>query len=127
MDFDLNESIKNMLAESDAAKFLDDGEDNGDGEIPDSYRNIMRIMLKQFGPSMVVHQYMAVRFQDGVFAMSYDEAQRMANAFMMGLQMSARQPDWARVIVADLDNIEPEDRDIAHAGQDALARLIPLE
>ncbi len=123
-EFDLSETIKNMLAESEAAEFLD--EDNEEEGLPEGYTNIMRIMVQQFGPSAVVHQYMAVRFQDGTDA-TRDVSLRMANAFMMGLQMGARHPNWTAIVVADLDDIEDSARDDAHRGQDALVELLPLE
>lgn len=125
-EFDLNEIIRNLLDESEAAEFLDgDGEDND--VLHEEYRNIMQIMFRQFGADMVVHQYMAVRFEDGGQARTREEALRMANAFMMGLQMGVRRPDWSAIVVADLDDIEESDRDAAHRGQDALANLLPLE
>lgn len=125
-EFDLNEIIRNLLDESEAAEFLDgDGEDND--VLHEEYRNIMQIMFRQFGAGMVVHQYMAVRFEDGGQARTREEALRMANAFMMGLQMGVRRPDWSAIVVADLDDIEESDRDAAHRGQDALANLLPLE
>lgn len=126
-EFDLNETIKNLLAESEAAEFLDDEDDNDDGDVPEAYRNIMKMIVRQFGASMVVHQYMAVRFEDGGQARTREEALRMANAFMMGLQMGARRPEWTAIVVADLDDIEESDRDAAHRGQDSLADLLPLE
>jgi hypothetical protein len=125
-EFDLSETIKNLLAESEAAEFLD-GEGEDDDALPEEYRNIMQIMFRQFGAGMVVHQYMAIRFEDGGQARTREEALRMANAFMMGLQMGVRRPDWAAIVVADLDDIEESDRDAAHRGQDALANLLPLE
>lgn len=123
-EFDLNETIKNLLASSEAAKFLDDDDDSG---VPEAYREIMQIMFRQFGVGAVVHQYMAIRFEDCGHAHTRDEALRMAVAFMMGLQMGVRHPEWTAIVVADLDDIEGSDRDAAHRGQDALADLLPLE
>lgn len=125
-EFDLSETIKNMLAESEAAEFLD-GEGEDDDILPEEYRNIMQIMLRQFGAGTVVHQYMAIRFEESGQAHTRGEALRMANAFMMGLQMGVRRPEWTAIVVADLDDIEESDRDAAHRGQDALANLLPLE
>lgn len=125
-EFDLNDTIKNLLAESEAADFLD-GENEDDDGLPEEYRNNIKIMLRQFGAGMVVHQYMAIRFEDGGQARTREEALRMASAFMMGLQMGVRHPNWTAIIVADLDDTEESDRDAAHRGQDTLADLLPLE
>lgn len=117
-DYNIENDITSLLASLTDADHLDDG------ALPETYTQIMRLMMNQFGASAVVHQFMQIRFTSG--GMEGDEANSAANGFMMGLQMAVRHSEWARTIVNDMD----EDTDIssiAHRGQDALARMLPME
>jgi hypothetical protein len=117
-DYNIENDITSLLASLTDADHLDGG------VLPEAYTQIMRLMMKQFGVSDVVHVFMQIRFSS--LGMEEGEANSAAKGFMMGLQMAVRHSEWARTIVNDMD----EDTDlssIAHKGQDSLARLLPME
>lgn len=118
-DYNIENDITSLLSSLTDADHLDD-----DGALPEAYTQIMRLMMKQFGVSAVVHQFMQIRFT--AHGMEGGEANSAANGFLMGLQMAVRHGDWARTIVNDLDE-DPDTSSMAHRGQDSLARFLPLE
>jgi hypothetical protein len=117
-DYNIENDITSLLASLTDADHLDDE------VLPETYTQIMRLMMKQFGVSAVVHQFMQIRFSS--HGMEEDEAHSAANGFLMGLQMAVRHSEWARAIVNDMDE-DPDLSSIAHNGQDSLARMLPME
>jgi len=117
-DYNIENDITSLLASLTDADHLDDG------ALPETYTQIMRLMMKEFGVSAVVHQFMQIRFTS--HGLDEDEANSAANGFLMGLQMAVRHGDWARAIVNEMDE-DPDASSMAHSGQDSLARLLPLE
>jgi uncharacterized protein with von Willebrand factor type A (vWA) domain len=118
MDYNINEEIDSLM------RSLADSERVEGDPVPEPYKNIIRLMVQQFGASAVVHQFMQIRFSS--HGMTDEESQAAANGFVMGLQMAARHPSWARIVSDDMDEDE-DNSEIAHDGQDDLARFIPLE
>ena len=118
MDYNINEEIDSLM------RSLADSERVDNEPVSEPYKNIISRMVQQFGASSVVHQFMQIRFQED--GMTDEESQAAANGFVMGLQMAARHPSWARIVSDDMDEDE-DNSEIAHDGQDDLARFIPLE
>jgi len=118
-DYNIENDIASLLGSMSEADHLDNEEN-----LPDSYAQIMRLLVKKFGVSAVVHQFMKIRFESQ--GMNDNESNGAANGFLMGLQMAMRHNEWARTIVNDMDE-DPEISSLAHMGQDSLARFLPLE
>lgn len=110
----IEDEIRNLLGDED------------EGGVSDEYKNAIRALMRTAGVSAVVHQFMTFRFSD-LLSRDDDEAQHMASAFMMGLQMADRHPEWARVVVEDVDDIDSELREVSHTGQDSLFDLLPVD
>lgn len=109
----IEDEIRNLLGDED------------EGAASEEYKNVIRALMRTAGVSAVVYQFMAIRFSD--LSRDDDEAQHMASTFMMGLQMADRHPEWARVVVEDVDDIDSELREVSHTGQDSLFDLLPVD
>lgn len=111
-----------MNIEDEIRNLLGDEEEGGASE---EYKTIIRALMRTAGVSAVVYEFMAIRFLP--ISRDAEEAQHMASAFIMGLQMADRHPGWARVVVEDADDIDVELREVSHDGQDSLFDLLPVD